>query len=92
MRIISVWMKSDDDSDDAEFEFSWELTLTDEEAKTINSGKFKFTKPLHHLLLNFIEKPNVTRSGVIWFETKVRRIGTDSWLSQRYPIIGEFKN
>lgn len=94
MRVISVWMKSDDDPDDAEFEYSVEVTLPNDEANTtvVNSGKFSFTKPLHRMVINFIGKPNVTRPGVLWLESKVRRIGTDSWISQRYPIIVEFKN
>ena len=93
IRVVSVWMKMDEESEDDEFEYSLDVVLPPDGKRTCAStGKFKFTKPLYRIQINLIGQPPIEGSGVLWIECNVRQLASDSWMAQRYPIIIELQS
>jgi hypothetical protein len=92
MRIVSAWMKADDDSPDQVFEVEVAIKLPKEsgghEETVISRPTLSFTKPFHRLLANEFSIPGVEAPGILWFECRIRRAGEKEWLArQEYPIL-----
>jgi hypothetical protein len=90
IRLVSVWMRTAQDSDDDDFEYMIEIVMPPSGRRSkVQEGRFKFTKPLHRFTFNFIGSPPLEGSGIMWMECKVRKLGEELWLTQAYPIFFE---
>jgi hypothetical protein len=84
---LSVWMREESD-DEVEFEHQWAVHGGGRH-DTLPATTFRFERerPLFRFTLLTKGIPILTESGLIEFESRVRRLGADEWLSQSFPIV-----
>jgi len=88
-RIVAVWMKSDGDTPDVEFETEVELIKPTGERITALHEQFRFSKS-HDLQRIVVDidgpQPFGLVAGLFVVEAKLRRVGAQAWTKMRYPI------
>lgn len=93
LRIVSVWMKNEDDADNEEYEYKTSLSFPPTDTKReLSSGRFEFAKPLHRISVEIVGWLPIQGSGVMWVESKIRNLSKSdqtAWISQTYPIFLE---
>lgn len=91
-RGIAVWMRSEDDDPEDDYEFELAARAPgDTEENVFADGKFKFTKRNHRFNVHIgVHKP-WTESGMFVFISRIRKVGTTEWLSQDFPIHVDVK-
>jgi hypothetical protein len=82
----AVWMRTEDDVDEDVFE--WELSLAPpgKESQVIKSGLFSFTKTFFRITVGISVQNIWTRTGICSVECRIRKVGSEMWISQDYPI------
>jgi hypothetical protein len=86
-RATAVWMKREDEPQ-GEYEFEMKLYIPPTSKEVlVQSGTFSFSpgKPLYRIVL-IAAGPAFESPGTFRVESRVRRIGTDKWETQDYPI------
>jgi hypothetical protein len=90
MRVITAWFKEDTDSVKQLFEAEIVALApkTDQEVFTARFPSFRFSAPLHRLILPDFSFPTVPlASGFLRLECRVRKVGETGWTwRQQYPI------
>jgi len=90
MRVVAVWMRSGQDTENQEFEYELVISLPHRQKKlSPGKGRFKFTKPLQRITVDIGGMLPIIRSGLIKIQCRIRKVGDRKWLSQEYPIIVE---
>jgi hypothetical protein len=83
---VAEWMRTEADSDSDEFEYELSFAFPDQPKIQVISGRFKFMA----LFQRFISRAGISSppasSGVILFESRIRKVGTQKWMSQDFPI------
>lgn len=91
-RVIACWMIEPDKGDryEDEFEFEFRMLVPDAEPIPLMAGKFNFRAtgpvPFHRMTVTFEGGPPFQKPGITRFESRVRKVGGDVWVSQDYPI------
>ena len=95
-RLVAVWLLEPDKGETYEDEFEYDLRLylpLSEQPISLASGIFKFSQPvprlMHRFTLRFDSPPPLDKSGVMRAESKIRKLGSEVWLSQDYPVVVE---
>jgi hypothetical protein len=97
MRIVSVWMRTEDDKPDQQFEVEftvrWQLGDKPPESHVITPvTPFAFTTLFHRFTSNDIAIWQFPGPGLMWIECHVRRAGETEWLArQEFPLLLEAK-
>jgi hypothetical protein len=89
LKVVATWIKDDDESYDQEYEFQVVgLMPPDGTVGFSSNGSFRFSegKPRHRLTANVHGQLPVKGSGTLLVESKVRKVGTQDWIVQSYPI------
>jgi hypothetical protein len=90
MRVIASWFKEDTDSVRQSFEAEIVALApkTDQVVFTARFPSFKFSAPVHRLILPDFSFPTVPlESGFLRLECRVRKVGETGWTwRQQYPI------
>ena len=90
MQVVSVWMRTVQDTENQEFEYELNLFLPHRSKKLIpGRGRFKFTKPLQRITIGIVGMFPLTRSGLMKVQCRIRKVSDRTWLRQEYPIIVE---
>ena len=90
IRIVAVWMRSDKDSPDQEFEYKLIIFLPPNNKEIeVGAGRFKFSKPLHRFTINILGPLPFEGPGMMNVQSKIRKEGDQDWLKQEYPIVLE---
>jgi hypothetical protein len=90
IRVVAVWMRGEEDSPTQEFEYQTVLVLPPYH-KEIPSGygRFVFSKPLHRFTVSDLGPLLFEGPGIMRAESRLRKLGEQTWLKQDYPIIVE---
>jgi len=91
MRVTAIWMRCPED-EGQEFEFETRVLLPPEDTiiKLGEQGKFSFAQHHHRLVAIMRGFPPFRGSGIMRFQSRLRRAGTEEWLFlQEYPVIVE---
>jgi hypothetical protein len=88
--VTAVWQQTEDDTDGDEYESETVLHLPGPEAKRLTRDTGSFTlrsldKPLQRITL-LVKMPALKASGKFVAESRIRKKGTDNWLSQTHVI------
>lgn len=83
---ISTWMRDDDDNDDQEYEHEIVLRSPGKEPKSSACSTFRFTRRYQRFMTQLVVEGGWQESGDFVFESKIREVGTQEWLSQSYVI------
>jgi hypothetical protein len=88
-RITAVWKREPGD-EGQEFDYEVALTLpaTANELR-LASGTLVFSRPLHRLTTQMQGPPPLQGEGELRAISRIRRSGTQDWLSQEYPVLVE---
>ena len=90
MQVVSVWMRTAQDTENQEFEYELDISLPHSQKKhTPGKGRFKFTKPLQRITVGIVGLLPFSRSGLMKIQCRIRKVGDRKWLRQEYPIIIE---
>lgn len=97
--MTAVWMRDQEEVDDATYEFETRMHFPGEdEARCVHTGDFQFgSHRFHRLELHFQgalvssqdklpEGAILTRAGTLRLESRARRTGEREWMSQEYLI------
>jgi hypothetical protein len=91
--VTAVWRRTEDDADGDEYDSEMVLHLPGPEDKKLTKDTGPFTlgpldKPLQRITL-LVKMPMIKASGKLVAESRIRKKGTDDWLSQTYvlPVI-----
>jgi hypothetical protein len=87
-RATAVWMRSEDDSPDKEFEYQTILHIPpDNREQVVQEGRFFFgaDKPLYRIVV-MGSGPPFAGPGIFRIESRIRKVGDETWLRQDYPI------
>jgi hypothetical protein len=92
MRVVSVWMNTDDDmpSQLFETEFAVKFPKMEELPEELVFGRsnFSFTTLFNRLISPDLAIETFTGPGLMWVECRIRRAGETEWLArQEYPIL-----
>ncbi len=90
-RATAVWMRTEDDPPEQEFEFETAFYMPpDGEELVVQKGRFFFTpeKPLYRMMVSGQSSP-LPAPGLLRVENRVRRVGAKEWIRQDFPIIVE---
>ena len=86
----AVWMREDADEIGDEYEYEFRIHKPGEEPKTTTSGTFKFSRRFQRIEQGFLFSPtNTIPPGIHFVESRIRRVGSDDWLSQKFPFTVE---
>src|SRR5260370_31147833 len=91
LRVAAVWMRTEGDAIQQEYEFETAFILPPEGKEiVVQTGKFVFDadKPLYRMLV-IGYAPLFRVSGMFRVESRVRKIGEKEWQRQDYPIVVE---
>lgn len=77
-----------------EFEMATRFVLPNGETQDLAQTPFRFGDPdprkvLHRFVLRFPQPPSFNIPGLVLIESRIRRTGTEQWISQSYPLIIE---
>lgn len=88
-RVVAVWMREEGD-EAIEFEQQFRFHRPGLGIEEVSApAQFRFESPerwLHRFMLICNSFPPVSASGIFEVESRVRRVGSEDWVSQRYPI------
>ena len=87
-KVMAAWVREQDDNGEFEHEFS---VVVDGEEKPHGRRPFVFgeDKWMQRFVLLMHGLPAPSTSGIVSVKSKVRRHGSNEWLSQEYPILVE---
>lgn len=91
MILTAVWAREQDDSDSDDFEFEAILHKpSDEIPFVLHRGEFRFLAGASYFRIDsgiiFTTETKFTKSGAAVFENRIRKRGSDNWLSQQFPM------
>jgi hypothetical protein len=86
MTASATWMRGDDDED--EFEFQTVLIAPGKPESKIAEGRFTFSKQFQRID-SIVMGQIFTESGTFFVDSRIRKVGSDTWFSQRYYILVE---
>jgi hypothetical protein len=81
---IAVWRRIEPEDSEQDFDFELGSNPGGRELKSIQSGTFKFTAPLHRFQIQFLMQATWEQNGDFIFVSRIRRAGTTSWAEQKY--------
>jgi hypothetical protein len=88
-RVLSVWMRTEEDTPGEPYEFQVALRHPGQaEAAVVARGHFAFIDLLSRVVLAG-PFPLGPATGILWVECRIRRVGGAVWLKQEYPILLE---
>jgi hypothetical protein len=88
-RVLSVWMRCEEDAPGEPYEFQVALRYPGQaEAAVVARGRFAFVDLLSRVVLAG-PFPLGPAAGILWVECGIRRLGAPGWLTQQYPILIE---
>lgn len=83
---IAVWRREEGDSDEDDYEHESRLMVPGKGEFDGHKGKFRFTKPYHRFALHSALQIPGIESGLLIFESRIRKVGDADWLTQSYSI------
>jgi len=87
-RIVGTWMKSNEADSDTRFEVQNVLVLPGGTEHVVGHAEFIFGENSFHRILSPFFIPAGLQPGILYIESRLRRMGDDAWLlRQRYPIL-----
>jgi hypothetical protein len=88
IRIVAVWRAVGDHDYQAEFESELNLLLSPiGKETTLHSDTFRFLPDKsRHRIVVIIGALDLDQSGLLVFESRIRRLGDPDWLSQSYVV------
>jgi len=89
-RITASWMLNQGDDPSAEYEFEMNVAVPpDANRQQLMAGRFHFEggKPFYRISVLFDGPPPIAAGGVMIAESKLRKVGDESWLSQTFPVV-----
>ena len=95
IRAVGAWLAEADDGPADEYESELRVFIPGIEAPfVVATGVFRFrdplpARPLHRFVVNFPTPLPLAQPGTMCIEHRIRRKGTEEWLSQDYPVIVE---
>ena len=91
MRIVAMWMRSDGDADETEFEQCVYFVPPSGLERMLGSGTFNFDAGKEFFRFTALVEGNIpVEFGLVWFEARLRKKGEENWLGiQRYPVMIE---
>lgn len=89
MRIVSVWLQEEGDQNET-FECETFAVIPPSDLKIDFPGTtFKFGLPFQRTVVFLRGILPFQGSGTMWVTSRIRKIGTEPWVSQSFPILLE---
>ena len=91
IRTTAVWMKTENDVPDQEYEFQTVFCFPPDGRETvIQEGRLFFNADMPFArLATIVTSPPFPGPGLFRVLNRIRRVGTQEWLAQDYPIVIE---
>lgn len=90
--VSASWMREESDDEGQEYDFQIAILPPDPNPEFLGfQGKFVFSTRFHRFDLN-IHGPSLTKPGIYWIESRIRKIGSQEWIKQAYPLVAELVN
>jgi len=88
MIVTAVWMTEPGDNEKDVYEFETIMLRTDGSSDVIHQGEFQFSKHFYRIDTGvvFTTHTKFSASGELTFESRIRKQGSDQWLSQFFPL------
>ena len=89
-RVVAVWMKTDDDVIDRDYESQVVLVAPPEGRETIvGEQRFRFAadKRLQRFIADLGGPFPAKGSGTLWIKHRIRMVGHAEWMTQEFPIV-----
>ena len=89
-RVVAVWMKTDDDVIDRDYESQVVLVDPPEGKETIvGEQRFRFAadKRLQRFIADLVGHFPAEGSGTLWIKHRIRMVGHAEWMTQEFPIV-----
>jgi hypothetical protein len=87
--MTAVWVR--ESADDGPFDYEV-LIHRDSGVELVSRGEFEFTKMFHRIDAGFrFTTKTKTTSGLVDIECRIRKRGTNDWLSQSFPLEVEVR-
>jgi hypothetical protein len=89
LRIISVWMREDNDPPDIRFENQFVLHFPQTAEMIVSQAEFSFlaSARFHRIFTQPIFVPGVPGPGLLKIESRLRRTGDADWLHRQFFYI-----
>jgi hypothetical protein len=83
---VSVWMREESDLGTDEYESEVWAIAPQQEKKVLATSVFRFER-LFHRFVSVVKIQDIpAHSGFLRFGSSIRRVGTEQWLSDEFPI------
>lgn len=88
MILAATWIKGEDDSESDVFDYETVLHKPGDEPRVMQTGEFRFEKRFFRINagLVFTTHTKFATSGEMVLESKIKKRGTEAWISQTFVI------
>jgi hypothetical protein len=83
---VAAWTRSEGDDPKCEYEFDICSTPGGGELQSQLNGTMKFTQAAHRFQVQFVLQAPWAQSGHFSFVSRLRAVGTENWLEQKYTF------
>jgi hypothetical protein len=82
-------MTTEEDKPDETFDYEMVFVIPPANKELVAvKGQFLFTKPLHRFFIDCVGLP-IEGTGILRIESRIRKVSSEEWLRQSYPIFLE---